>query len=193
MACPACCRPGGAAGTATTRRTCDWSWLRLPMCREERRGAAFVCAAAFVDASGELLAEGRMAGQLVSEPRGANGFGYDPIFVADGKDLTNGELAPERQGRDQPSRPGLARIGWRASTPTTDSKGSGHECLCVGRGRCDQSAGADARSSVGRRVRLMWRSTSCTAVFAIPTCTRRAMSGVARVTRSFLATRLSAG
>lgn len=61
----------------------------------ERRGAAFVCAAAFVDAAGELVAEGRMPGRVIHEPRGSNGFGYDPIFVADGNELTNGELAPE--------------------------------------------------------------------------------------------------
>lgn len=61
----------------------------------ERRGAAFVCAAAFVDGAGELVTEGRMPGRLVDAPRGNNGFGYDPIFVADGNTLTNGELAPE--------------------------------------------------------------------------------------------------
>lgn len=61
----------------------------------EQRGAAFVCAAAFVDATGELVAEGRMPGRLIDAPRGDNGFGYDPIFVADGNELTNGELAPE--------------------------------------------------------------------------------------------------
>ena len=61
----------------------------------ERRGAAFVCAAAFVDAAGELVAEGRMPGRVIHAPRGGNGFGYDPIFVADGNELTNGELAPE--------------------------------------------------------------------------------------------------
>jgi XTP/dITP diphosphohydrolase len=36
-----------------------------------------------------------MEGRLVLEPRGGNGFGYDPIFVADGNDVTNAELTPE--------------------------------------------------------------------------------------------------
>jgi XTP/dITP diphosphohydrolase len=59
---------------------------------DERLGAAFLCAVAYVDDAGEILTEGRMPGHLVREPRGANGFGYDPIFVADGHDRTSAEL-----------------------------------------------------------------------------------------------------
>jgi XTP/dITP diphosphohydrolase len=60
-----------------------------------RRGAAFVCAAALATPSGgRVVVEGQMPGRLVRQPRGHNGFGYDPIFVADGKTLTNGELPP---------------------------------------------------------------------------------------------------
>jgi XTP/dITP diphosphohydrolase len=73
---------------------------------DDRRGAAFVCAAAYVDATHELLAEGQMIGKLIRSPRGDNGFGYDPIFVADGEDLTNGELAPEH--KDEISHRGKA-------------------------------------------------------------------------------------
>ena len=62
---------------------------------DERRGAAFVCAAALITPDGaETVVEGRMPGRVVREPRGSNGFGYDPIFVADGQDVTNGELPP---------------------------------------------------------------------------------------------------
>jgi XTP/dITP diphosphohydrolase len=66
----------------------------------ERRGAAFICAAALVTPSGtSTVVEGRMPGRITREPRGSNGFGYDPIFVADGKDVTNGELPPlEKDG-----------------------------------------------------------------------------------------------
>lgn len=59
------------------------------------RGARFVCAAAFVGSDGqEVVVHGEMAGVLVAEPRGSNGFGYDPIFVAEGGDRTNAELSP---------------------------------------------------------------------------------------------------
>ncbi|HET6875931.1 MAG TPA: RdgB/HAM1 family non-canonical purine NTP pyrophosphatase [Jatrophihabitans sp.] len=59
---------------------------------DERLGAAFVCAVAFVDAAGEIVTDGRMPGRLIREPRGSNGFGYDPIFVPDGYQQTSAEL-----------------------------------------------------------------------------------------------------
>ena len=65
---------------------------------DERLGATFVCAAALVTPAGaENVVEGRMPGRLVREPKGTNGFGYDPIFVADGFDVTNAELPPEEK------------------------------------------------------------------------------------------------
>jgi XTP/dITP diphosphohydrolase len=65
---------------------------------DERLGATFVCAAALVTPAGaENVVDGRMPGRLVREPRGTNGFGYDPIFVADGFDITNAELPPEEK------------------------------------------------------------------------------------------------
>jgi len=42
---------------------------------------------------------GLMPGRVVREPRGSNGFGYDPIFVADGKDVTNGNSRRPRRMR----------------------------------------------------------------------------------------------
>src|ERR1700733_3294109 len=60
---------------------------------DERRGANFTCAAALVLPGGrEHVTEGVMRGTLVREPRGQNGFGYDPVFVADGGSCTNAEL-----------------------------------------------------------------------------------------------------
>jgi XTP/dITP diphosphohydrolase len=59
------------------------------------RGAAFVCAAALVLPDGrEWTVRGEMTGRLIREPRGEGGFGYDPIFVADGETRTNAELSP---------------------------------------------------------------------------------------------------
>ena len=57
--------------------------------------AAFVCVAALVLPDGrEFAVEGRMPGRLARARRGSNGFGYDPIFVADGNTRTNAELEP---------------------------------------------------------------------------------------------------
>ncbi len=65
---------------------------------DEHRTGAFVCAAAFVLPGGtEHVVRGEMPGRLVREPRGHGGFGYDPIFVADGKDVTNAQLSPADQ------------------------------------------------------------------------------------------------
>jgi len=62
---------------------------------EERRGAAFVSAAAFVVPDGaEVVVRGEWRGTIIHEPRGANGFGYDPIFVPEGETRTSAELSP---------------------------------------------------------------------------------------------------
>jgi len=67
---------------------------------DERRGAAFVCALALAVPGGEVrLKYGEWRGRIVREPRGSNGFGYDPVFVpaesdAAGDGRTSAELAP---------------------------------------------------------------------------------------------------
>jgi XTP/dITP diphosphohydrolase len=75
---------------------------------DDRLGAAFVCAAALVVPATNhgKVSEERMLGHIVRRPLGENGFGYDPIFVALGETLTNGELAPER--KDELSHRGKA-------------------------------------------------------------------------------------
>ncbi|HET7529466.1 MAG TPA: non-canonical purine NTP pyrophosphatase, partial [Mycobacteriales bacterium] len=65
---------------------------------DERRGAAFVCAAAAVTPAGaSLVVEGRVEGTLVRAPRGSGGFGYDPIFVPVGEQRTTAEMSPEEK------------------------------------------------------------------------------------------------
>jgi XTP/dITP diphosphohydrolase len=62
-----------------------------------RRGAGFVCAVAFVEDDREHIVEGGMTGTLTREVRGSGGFGYDPVFIADGQSVTNAELTPEQK------------------------------------------------------------------------------------------------
>ena len=59
------------------------------------RSAAFICALtlAWPDGHTETF-EGRIEGVLVWPPRGSRGFGYDPIFQAEGRDITFGEMDP---------------------------------------------------------------------------------------------------
>ncbi|SHN49393.1 XTP/dITP diphosphohydrolase [Geodermatophilus obscurus] len=68
---------------------------------DERRGAAFVCAAAVVTPEGaERVLERSWRGQVVREGRGSNGFGYDPVFLPDGLERTAAELtAAEKDAR----------------------------------------------------------------------------------------------
>ncbi len=62
---------------------------------DERRGAGFVCAAALVTPDGtEHVLERQWRGRVIREKRGTNGFGYDPVFVPEGLDVTSAELAP---------------------------------------------------------------------------------------------------
>ena len=65
-----------------------------------RRAARFRCVLAFI-APGDVEhhAEGICAGVIIEEPRGANGFGYDPIFVPDGFAETFAEMDSATKNR----------------------------------------------------------------------------------------------
>jgi XTP/dITP diphosphohydrolase len=61
---------------------------------DDRRGGAFVCAAAAVHPDGrEVVVEQRLEGTLTRAPRGTNGFGYDPIFLPSGETRTTAEMS----------------------------------------------------------------------------------------------------
>lgn len=68
----------------------------LEECRcvpEEQRQAAFICVLAYVTPEGgEHVFTGSVAGQILLEPRGEGGFGYDPLFCVDGFGRSMAEL-----------------------------------------------------------------------------------------------------
>jgi XTP/dITP diphosphohydrolase len=65
---------------------------------DEHRAAAFVCAAVLALPDGTVVVrEGRMPGSLTREPRGDNGFGYDPVLLVDGDSRTSAELTFEEK------------------------------------------------------------------------------------------------
>ncbi|MEM1012692.1 MAG: RdgB/HAM1 family non-canonical purine NTP pyrophosphatase [Planctomycetota bacterium] len=70
---------------------------RLANVPDDRRGARFVCVLALADATGRILmtAEGDVRGTILREPRGSNGFGYDPLFFVPSLRKTTAELSPE--------------------------------------------------------------------------------------------------
>jgi XTP/dITP diphosphohydrolase len=97
--------PGVLSARWSGRHGDDAGNLRLVLAQladvpDERRGAQFVCAAALVLPVGrEHVSEGVVRGSLIREPRGQNGFGYDPIFVPESASVTTAEMDPADKDR----------------------------------------------------------------------------------------------
>ena len=68
----------------------------------ERRSAYFIAVLVLLrhaDDPAPLIAEGRWHGRILEAPRGDGGFGYDPLFLPDGHDVSAAELEPARKNR----------------------------------------------------------------------------------------------
>jgi XTP/dITP diphosphohydrolase len=66
------------------------------------RGARFVCAMVFLrhaDDPVPLIAQAAWSGHILEAPRGANGFGYDPLFCVGGRDCSSAELPAAEKNR----------------------------------------------------------------------------------------------
>lgn len=63
--------------------------------KQEHRAAAFICTIAMVSDQGEQSFTGIWQGRLATEERGENGFGYDPVFIPEGFEISAAELEPE--------------------------------------------------------------------------------------------------
>jgi XTP/dITP diphosphohydrolase len=67
---------------------------------DKRRTARFVCSITVATPGGWMRnVEACWEGHIAHEPRGDNGFGYDPIFLVPGTDKTSAELPPEEKNR----------------------------------------------------------------------------------------------
>ncbi len=65
---------------------------------QAQRRAKFVCMLCLANPEGAVqFFEGTVPGHLVWPPRGTKGFGYDPMFVPDGYDVTFGEMDPDKK------------------------------------------------------------------------------------------------
>ena len=79
----------------------DWGRLQLLLKNTEhvpdgQRQAQFVCVITMVTPDGETIqARGEIHGELLREPRGENGFGYDPIFYYPPFGMSTAEMSPE--------------------------------------------------------------------------------------------------
>jgi len=68
----------------------------------EQRSAHYRCVMVLVRSAHDpapLVAEGEWHGEIARAPRGANGFGYDPLFLVAGRGLTAAELPAEEKNR----------------------------------------------------------------------------------------------
>lgn len=66
----------------------------------DTRRAGYQCVIAFIQPDGtEKTFSGEIQGKIAEEPRGENGFGYDPIFIPDGYDQTFAEMASEEKAK----------------------------------------------------------------------------------------------
>ena len=84
---------------------------------EGERSARFVAVAALVTPDGgQHVVRGVMEGRVRDHPTGDGGFGYDPYFVAEGRDVSNAELSP--QEKDAISHRGAA---FRAIRPHVEA------------------------------------------------------------------------
>ncbi len=64
---------------------------------DEKRTARFVCVITLVGDEGVLTARGECEGRIDYEPKGENGFGYDPVFYVDRFEKTLAEVTPEEK------------------------------------------------------------------------------------------------
>ena len=101
---------GGAPGIYSARygfdeSLDDWGRLLLLLKNTEQvpdgqRQAKFVCVITMVDPTGQVIqARGEIHGELLREPRGENGFGYDPIFYYPPMGMTTAEMPAEVKNR----------------------------------------------------------------------------------------------
>ena len=101
---------GGAPGVYSARygfddSLDDWGRLQLLLKNTEQvpdgqRQAQFVCVITMVTPEGECIqVRGEIQGELLRQPRGENGFGYDPIFYYPPLGKTAAELSPQEKNR----------------------------------------------------------------------------------------------
>ena len=66
---------------------------------DEPHHARYVCYAVYYDGKKYKIANGEVKGTIIKEPRGSNGFGYDPFFVPEGYNQTMGEISLDEKNK----------------------------------------------------------------------------------------------
>jgi XTP/dITP diphosphohydrolase len=110
---------GGRPGIESARYGGDDPVGRLlrELGAEPNRRARYVSELVALSPAGqEVRGTGTLEGRIAAEPRGSEGFGYDPIFVPDGEELTVAELGNDWKARN--SHRARAARGLLAALPT---------------------------------------------------------------------------
>ena len=85
----------GWSGTRDNATNRNLLLAQLKDVREEDRSASFVCTIALVTEDSEVSFTGIWLGKVATQEQGENGFGYDPVFIPEGFEVTAAELYPE--------------------------------------------------------------------------------------------------
>lgn len=91
---------------ATDERNVALVLAQLEDVPDDFRGAEFRCVIAVVDpgaddrSAREFTVEGVWRGRIARQPMGSNGFGYDPVFMPSGVEVSAAQLDPEVKNRD---------------------------------------------------------------------------------------------
>ena len=67
----------------------------------ENRKAKFVCCMTLLDNNGKMIYQttGECHGSIIKEAKGINGFGYDPVFMPEGYDITIAEMSEDKKNQ----------------------------------------------------------------------------------------------
>ena len=65
---------------------------------KKNRAATFICSLSFKDESGKITTvQGNLKGTISNKIKGKRGFGYDPIFIPEGKEITFGQMTKKKK------------------------------------------------------------------------------------------------
>jgi XTP/dITP diphosphohydrolase len=92
-------RPGVESARFAAGRPVERLLEELEEIEGEGRGARYVCELVALGPDGERRGTGILEGRIAHEPRGTEGFGYDPIFVPEGEERTVAELGDDWKRR----------------------------------------------------------------------------------------------
>jgi len=103
----------GTEGSRAERDARNNAKLLAELERHEDRRAHYVCVLVLMRGPGDtqpLVAEAEWRGEIARAPRGAGGFGYDPLFLPLGTTKSAAELAPEEKNRVSHRGQALAKL-----------------------------------------------------------------------------------